>query len=221
MSGIYEALSRREREIVSLFIEGYRGKAISNELNITQMTVRNHFRSIFGKFYVNSQDELFQFLSQTEEGRLACDRLKFNSLLEEIKCTACQNFEKVRAILDEGDIVDPQEILPKIVDIFLPVDKEGKEQWKTRLKYYSVLMSVEVGDRGNLRDFVYDQAQPLLGDGFESKLPIGMTKRKFVNMVYERIHFSSLQMLSEMGETDPNYKELREHILSFIEVYHL
>ena len=51
-------LTRREREVLRLLLEGERVRAISGQLHISVHTVRNHVRSLFRKLEVGSQVEL-------------------------------------------------------------------------------------------------------------------------------------------------------------------
>lgn len=55
-------LTRRERELVGLLLEGYRVSTIAETLYISPHTVRRHLKSIFLKLEVNSQAELLEKL---------------------------------------------------------------------------------------------------------------------------------------------------------------
>jgi DNA-binding CsgD family transcriptional regulator len=55
-------LSNRQREILSLMLQGERVPAISATLCVSQSTVRNHLSVMFGKFGVHSQWELLHLL---------------------------------------------------------------------------------------------------------------------------------------------------------------
>lgn len=48
-------LTTREREIFNLLIEGYVTKEISNKLNISEKTVRNHISNVIQKLEVNTR----------------------------------------------------------------------------------------------------------------------------------------------------------------------
>lgn len=48
-------LTTREREIFNLLIEGYVTKEISNELNISEKTVRNHISNTIQKLGVKGR----------------------------------------------------------------------------------------------------------------------------------------------------------------------
>jgi DNA-binding CsgD family transcriptional regulator len=52
------SLSRREREITALLLDGHRVATIAQRLSLSPHTVRNHLRSIFIKLNVTSQSEL-------------------------------------------------------------------------------------------------------------------------------------------------------------------
>ncbi len=53
-----EALSPREREIVSLVAKGYPNKAIAQILEISHWTVSTHLRRIYSKLHVSSRAEM-------------------------------------------------------------------------------------------------------------------------------------------------------------------
>jgi DNA-binding CsgD family transcriptional regulator len=57
------SLSRREWEIVSLFMQGSRVTNIANALCISPHTVRNHLQSVYRKLEVRSQAELIEKLN--------------------------------------------------------------------------------------------------------------------------------------------------------------
>ncbi|MBI9071543.1 MAG: response regulator transcription factor [Melioribacteraceae bacterium] len=50
-------LTKREREVLKLIIEGYSNKLISEKLYISFDTVRNHLKSIYLKLHVHSKSE--------------------------------------------------------------------------------------------------------------------------------------------------------------------
>ena len=52
------ALSRREREIVSLVAQGFRNREIADKLVISEQTVKNHMHNIFEKIGVQDRLEL-------------------------------------------------------------------------------------------------------------------------------------------------------------------
>jgi len=52
------ALSRRETEIVSLVVQGFRNRDVAEKLFISEQTVKNHVHSIFGKMGVRDRLEL-------------------------------------------------------------------------------------------------------------------------------------------------------------------
>ena len=56
----YRSLSPREREVMLSLISGNRVATIARDLFISQFTVRNHLKSIFGKLNVRSQVELLE-----------------------------------------------------------------------------------------------------------------------------------------------------------------
>ena len=50
-------LTRREREVLELLVEGASGNEIAEELRISINTVRSHIQSLFAKLHVHSQLE--------------------------------------------------------------------------------------------------------------------------------------------------------------------
>ncbi len=54
---IIENLTRREREVLELLVEGESNKRIANLLNISEHTVKFHVASIFGKLGANTRTE--------------------------------------------------------------------------------------------------------------------------------------------------------------------
>jgi two-component system, NarL family, response regulator DevR len=54
----YHTLSKREREVHALLIEGLKNKEIGQRLFISEATVRHHLTSIFGKLGVSGRLEL-------------------------------------------------------------------------------------------------------------------------------------------------------------------
>jgi len=57
-----ELLSRRERDVVTHLLQGHRVVSISEILEVSEHTVRNHLKSIFRKLGVHSQAELVERL---------------------------------------------------------------------------------------------------------------------------------------------------------------
>ena len=50
-----EILTTREREVFSLLVKNYTTKEISNELGISEKTVRNHISNVMQKLEVTSR----------------------------------------------------------------------------------------------------------------------------------------------------------------------
>ena len=61
-----EALSPREKEVLSYLVAGDRVPAISAKLFISPHTVRNHLKSIYSKLYVGSQSQLIEYVRNLE-----------------------------------------------------------------------------------------------------------------------------------------------------------
>jgi DNA-binding NarL/FixJ family response regulator len=56
-----ETLTPREREVIALLSEGLRNKQIAERLFISEVTVRHHLSSVFGKLGVTSRFELIMY----------------------------------------------------------------------------------------------------------------------------------------------------------------
>lgn len=56
-----ETLTPREREVITLLSEGLRNKQIAEKLFISEVTVRHHLSSVFGKLGVSSRFELIMY----------------------------------------------------------------------------------------------------------------------------------------------------------------
>jgi DNA-binding NarL/FixJ family response regulator len=54
---LVEELTEREMEVLGLMATGYRNERIADQLGITEQTVKNHTRSIFGKLGVHTRVE--------------------------------------------------------------------------------------------------------------------------------------------------------------------
>ena len=52
-----EILTTREMEVFSLLVKNYTTKEISNELGISEKTVRNHISNVIGKLVVSSRTQ--------------------------------------------------------------------------------------------------------------------------------------------------------------------
>ena len=59
-----DKLTKREIEVVSLLLQGYTYKAISEELNISSNTIKYHSKNIYQKYNVNSKMELIKKLKR-------------------------------------------------------------------------------------------------------------------------------------------------------------
>ena len=60
-------LTKREIEVLLLISKGYVNKDISNELKITERTVKNHVSSIFRKINVNDRTQAAVFAVKNSE----------------------------------------------------------------------------------------------------------------------------------------------------------
>jgi DNA-binding NarL/FixJ family response regulator len=61
----WESLSKRERQIAELVLQGLRYKDIAASLHISGHTVRNHLRNVFTKLRITSRVELAPYASET------------------------------------------------------------------------------------------------------------------------------------------------------------
>jgi DNA-binding NarL/FixJ family response regulator len=57
-AGSQSPLSRRQREIAALVAQGYKNSEIAEKLSISEMTVKNHLHTIFGKLNISDRIEL-------------------------------------------------------------------------------------------------------------------------------------------------------------------
>ena len=60
--GAMELLTRRERDVLQLLLDGRRVSSIARSLYLSPQTVRNHLKAIFRKFGAHSQAELLDSL---------------------------------------------------------------------------------------------------------------------------------------------------------------
>ena len=78
-----EQLSRREREVLSLLVQGASGSAVADRLGISRNTVRTHVQSILTKLQVHSRLEAAAFAVRhglVDVSRADTDRLEAASL---------------------------------------------------------------------------------------------------------------------------------------------
>lgn len=61
------ALSKREREVVELLLQGQSNKMIASSLTISERTVEFHLQNIYAKFGVSSRVELILKLGSTPD----------------------------------------------------------------------------------------------------------------------------------------------------------
>jgi DNA-binding CsgD family transcriptional regulator len=57
------ALTQREREVVAAIVDGLDTRAVSTRLFISQHTVQDHLKSVFGKIGIHSRRELLATFS--------------------------------------------------------------------------------------------------------------------------------------------------------------
>jgi DNA-binding CsgD family transcriptional regulator len=58
-----QGLSRRERELVMLLVDGLDTTAVARRMGITTNTVQDHLKSVFAKVHVHSRRELVATLN--------------------------------------------------------------------------------------------------------------------------------------------------------------
>lgn len=64
----WQTLSKREREVAKLVLQGQRYKDIAVKLHISDHTVRNHLRNIFTKLQITSRVELAPYAHEVLPG---------------------------------------------------------------------------------------------------------------------------------------------------------
>jgi DNA-binding CsgD family transcriptional regulator len=62
---ICASLSKRERQVAELVLQGLRYKDVAVSLEISDHTVRNHLRNVFTKLHISSRVELAPYASET------------------------------------------------------------------------------------------------------------------------------------------------------------
>lgn len=68
-----QSLTRRERELLVLLVEGFRGSEIAERLFVSRHTVRTHLYNMFAKLQVHSREEAIQFAVRNEIVELSGD----------------------------------------------------------------------------------------------------------------------------------------------------
>jgi DNA-binding NarL/FixJ family response regulator len=63
-AGIDEALTKREREILSLLVRAYDNRSIADKLCISEGTAKNHIHNIYEKFGVSNRYQLIRRLKE-------------------------------------------------------------------------------------------------------------------------------------------------------------
>lgn len=63
-----DALTRREKDVLQLLLEGHRVSSIARRLHLSPQTVRNHLKGIFRKLGAHSQAELIDRLRPVLQG---------------------------------------------------------------------------------------------------------------------------------------------------------
>ena len=66
--GIFEPLSRREKEVLELLCRGYANKEIGDSLHLSIETVRDYLKSIYDKLHVRSRTEAVLKALQASKG---------------------------------------------------------------------------------------------------------------------------------------------------------
>lgn len=73
-------LSPREREVLTLMLEGYRTREIASQLFLSENTIKVHTHSIYEKTGVNSKQALFQLLKEQNITRFGRESFIFSML---------------------------------------------------------------------------------------------------------------------------------------------
>jgi DNA-binding NarL/FixJ family response regulator len=66
LNALPEMITEREEEILKLMVRGWDSKRISNELNISVLTVRKHTANIYTKLHVQSKAEVMHLAHQSK-----------------------------------------------------------------------------------------------------------------------------------------------------------
>ncbi|MGC8627665.1 MAG: response regulator transcription factor [Acidimicrobiales bacterium] len=67
-AGTVGSLTRREKDVLQLLLEGQRVASIARHLRLSPQTVRNHLKNIFRKFGAHSQVEILEALRPASNG---------------------------------------------------------------------------------------------------------------------------------------------------------
>jgi PAS domain S-box-containing protein len=78
-------LSKRESEIVTMLLQGYRNKEIANRLFISENTVRVHIYYIYSKINVKNKTEFFETLKNYQASRFGNSSFMFSILSSMIR----------------------------------------------------------------------------------------------------------------------------------------
>lgn len=78
-------ITKREKEVMDLLIQGYRKKDIALKLFITENTVKGHITELYDKLGVNSHTDMITLVNQFYSRMLGWDAYAFNLLFKLIK----------------------------------------------------------------------------------------------------------------------------------------
>ncbi len=123
-----DALSKREREVLSELRNGGRVPTIARSLSISPTTVRNHLQRIFWKLGVHSQSELVEHVRAHPEILAEAD----------VEARYWQANERLAAEIEE--ILEHRwgpDVFHEVVRRALPLSGEGREEWQARLAIWS------------------------------------------------------------------------------------
>lgn len=73
-------LTNREKEILSLLLEGNKNRMISQKLFIAESTVKGHLRAIYAKMNIKNRQDLYMMLEESQKNNLGADSFLFSMI---------------------------------------------------------------------------------------------------------------------------------------------
>ncbi len=133
-----DELSDREKQVAAHLAAGLRVAGVAKELCISEVTVRNHLRSIFSKLDVHSQNELVELLRRSPEilgAHRVIGSLETPSLVEDLGEADESIAERIEAAFAESNGL---EALKAVMRAVLPLDETRRREWRARLAAHAV-----------------------------------------------------------------------------------
>lgn len=72
--------TNREKEIVSLLLEGNKNRMIAQKLFIAESTVKGHLRAIYSKMNIKNRQDLYIMLEETQKNNFGADSFLFSMI---------------------------------------------------------------------------------------------------------------------------------------------